>query len=321
MYTVKAMNYIGNGSLAQSFPFFMSSWSTAKRVSLFAFVTLFFVFMQFTDMLFKVKIPAEPFTTFLTCKWFLIIVRVHVKCQIVHLMESLSTDMALKGLFSSMSQSVIFVVSFLMESFAANVTNKWFIPGVNTNVSVESGGSVKSFSANVTLMRLFFRMDDLVPAKRACLPEALAAYFTLERSCACVYWHVTRQVVMCVENFAANFAGKRFGCSVTTFAADGTHYSTRHLKRRGFCVFQSKKTTSGNKNSRAWVTVIASRWRRHQGTIEANGTAISRVARAWRFFVEWLAHTDVAVVRIKLKGIKSKRAEKACLRRQLSFSS
>lgn len=56
--------------------------------------------MQFADMLFKVKIPAESFTAFLACKWLLVIVRVHVKCQIVHLMEGLAAYVTLEWFFA-----------------------------------------------------------------------------------------------------------------------------------------------------------------------------------------------------------------------------
>lgn len=70
------------------------------RGSLFNLVTLFFVFVQFADMLFKVKIPAESFTAFLACKWLLVIVRVHVKCQIVHLMEGLAAYVTLEWFFA-----------------------------------------------------------------------------------------------------------------------------------------------------------------------------------------------------------------------------
>lgn len=51
-------------------------------------------------MLFKVKIPAEAFTAFLACEWLLFIVRMHMKCQIVHLMEGLAADVTLEWFFA-----------------------------------------------------------------------------------------------------------------------------------------------------------------------------------------------------------------------------
>lgn len=123
---------------------------------------------------------------------------------------------------------MIFVVALLMKSLAANVAHKWLIPGVNANMSVQRRRSVESFSANVTLVRFFFGVDDFVPAERACLPETLAAYLTLEWPSASVYWHVPCQVVMRVENLAANFAGEGFGRTVTPFTTNRTSSGTRH---------------------------------------------------------------------------------------------
>ena len=90
-------------------------------------------------MLFKVKIPAESFTAFLACKWLLVIVRVHVKCKIVHLMEGLATDVTLEWFFAGVCESVIFVVAFLVESFAANIADERLVSGVNSDVSIQGG--------------------------------------------------------------------------------------------------------------------------------------------------------------------------------------
>lgn len=278
--------------------FFLSCCKTAKRASLFNSVTLLFVFVQFADMLFEVEIPAESFSTFFACKWLLVIVCVHVKCQIVHLMESFAADVALEGFLACVCQPVIFIVSFLVKSFAANIAYKWLVTSVDANVSVQRRRSVESFSANVTFVRFFFRMDDFVPAEGACLTEALTAYLTLKRARASMHRHVTRKVVMCVENFAANLAGEGLRGAVTSFAANRTSSGARHRQRRGFCVFQPEESTSGDENTRARVAVIAASRRRHYSAIQTDRTMISGVVTARHFLEHWLPYTNIAVVGI-----------------------
>ena len=41
--------------------------------------------MQFPHMFLQVKVTTETFTTYVACEWFLIIMRVHVKGQVVDL--------------------------------------------------------------------------------------------------------------------------------------------------------------------------------------------------------------------------------------------
>lgn len=77
-------------------------------------------------------------------------------------------------------------------------------------------------------MRLLLGVNDFVPAERACLPEALAADFTFERTRARMYRHVAGEVVVRVEDLAADFAGEGFGGTVTSFAAYRTCSRARH---------------------------------------------------------------------------------------------
>lgn len=115
-------------------------------------------------MFFKVKIPAESLAAFLACKWFLVIMRVHVKCQIVHLVESLAADVALEGFLASMSESVIFIIALLMKTLSANITHKWLVTSVDSDVSVQRRGSVKRLPTDVALVRFLLCVDDLVAA-------------------------------------------------------------------------------------------------------------------------------------------------------------
>lgn len=116
--------------------FAISTTQQRTRGLLFNSVTLLFVLVQFADMFFKVKIPAESLAAFLACKWLLVIMRVHVESEIVHLMESLAADVALEGLLPSVSESVIFIIALLMKTLAANIAHKRLVTSVDADVSV-----------------------------------------------------------------------------------------------------------------------------------------------------------------------------------------
>ena len=58
-------------------------------------------------------------------------------------------------------------------------------------------------------MRLLRGVDDLVTTQRARLAKSLTTDLANERPLASVNGHVTRQVVLCVEVFAALWAAER----------------------------------------------------------------------------------------------------------------
>ena len=64
-------------------------------------------------MLFQVKITAESFAAGWTRERFLVVVRVHVKRQVVDLVESLVADVAFKLLLAAVCQFVVFVVTWM----------------------------------------------------------------------------------------------------------------------------------------------------------------------------------------------------------------
>lgn len=218
-------------------------------------------------MLFEVKIPTESFATFFTCEWLFVVVRVHVKCQIVHLMESFAANVTLEGLLAGVRKAMVFIIAFLVKSFSTNVADKWLVAGMDANVSVQRRWSVESFSTNVTLVGFFLRVNDLVPAKSTGLPKTFSAYFALEGPSSRMYRHVASKIVMRIENFATNFAGECLRSTVTSFAANCRSTDTCSRKRRRLCIFQVKEATSGDKNAGAWVSVIASSRRRDQRTV------------------------------------------------------
>lgn len=57
-------------------------------------------------------------------------------------------------------------------------------------------------------MRFFRRMDDLVPAERRGLAESFTANFTNERSSTGVNWHMSGEVIVCIEHFTTLRTGK-----------------------------------------------------------------------------------------------------------------
>ena len=218
-------------------------------------------------MLFEVEIPTESFATFFTCEWLFVVVRVHMKCQIVHLMESFAANVAFKRFLAGVRKAMIFIIPFLVKSFSANVANKWLVAGVYANMSVQRRWSVESFSTNVTLVGFFLRVNDLVPAESAGLPKSFSAYFALERPSSRMYGHVASKIVMRIENFATNFAGECLRSTVTSFAANCRSTDACYRKRGRLSVFQVEEATSGDKNAGARVSVIASSRRRDQGAV------------------------------------------------------
>ena len=54
-----------------------------------------------------------------------------------HLVKSFVANVALECLLTRMGQSVVFVVSLLVETFSAELANVWFVPHVDSHMSVE----------------------------------------------------------------------------------------------------------------------------------------------------------------------------------------
>ena len=67
--------------------------------------------MQFPDMFFQVKVPAEALAARGAGEGLLVVVRVHVEGEVVHLVEGLAADGALELLLPAMRQLVVLVVS------------------------------------------------------------------------------------------------------------------------------------------------------------------------------------------------------------------
>ena len=71
-----------------------------------------------------------------------------------HLVKSFVANVALECLLTRVGQSVVFVVAFLVESFAAKFADKRFVPHVDSHVGVEGRAPIEGFAAVVAFVRL-----------------------------------------------------------------------------------------------------------------------------------------------------------------------
>lgn len=66
-----------------------------------------------------------------------------MKCQIVYLVECLTTDFTFELFLVAVSELVVLVVSLLMETFAAELTDIWLVSLVNPHMGIQCGAPVK----------------------------------------------------------------------------------------------------------------------------------------------------------------------------------
>ena len=64
-----------------------------------------------------------------------------MECEVINLMEGFITDMTFVGFLTRMCEFMVFVVAFLVEAFAAELTDIRFIAIVDPDVGVEGGRS------------------------------------------------------------------------------------------------------------------------------------------------------------------------------------
>ena len=115
---------------------------------------------------------------------------------------------------------MVLVVPLLMKSLSTNVTYKRLVSGMDSYVSVQCGRSIECLVANVTFMGFFLGVYDLVTAQCTGLSEALSTNFALKWPCARVDWHMAGQIVMRIEDFAANFASKCLWNAISSLSSD-----------------------------------------------------------------------------------------------------
>jgi hypothetical protein len=170
--------------------------------------------MKFPHVFLEVKVPAESFVTNVTSVGFLVVVCMHVKGEIVDLVKGLVTNVTLVLLVSRMSQLVVLVVAFLMESFATEFTDPGLQSRMDPHMSVQGRRTIEALAALCAPMRLLLRVNDLMSAESGCLPESFATDLTDKWSRSRVDGHVTSQIVVSVEHFPTVFAGEDFALVV-----------------------------------------------------------------------------------------------------------
>lgn len=142
-------------------------------------------------MLFQIEVPTETLSANLAREGLLLVVRVHMKGQVVDLVKGLVAHVTLILLLAAVCQFVILVVAPLMESLTAEFTDERFITLVNAHVCVESRASVERLAACITLVRFLRCVDDLVAAQGTSLSKALPAHLAYEWSGPRMHRHVS----------------------------------------------------------------------------------------------------------------------------------
>lgn len=134
-------------------------------------------------------------------------------------MKRFVANVALVRFLAAMRELVIFVVTLLMKALAAKLADKRLEIGMYACVGIKSGTTIEGLAACHALVRLFSGVDDLVSTESARLTETFAANLADKWPSARVHWHVSRQIIMCIEHLAAFWAseGLLFVCS-TEFA-------------------------------------------------------------------------------------------------------
>lgn len=154
-------------------------------------------------MLLEVKVSAKTLAADLAGKRLFVIVRVHVKSQIVDLMKRFVADVTLVRLLAAVRELVILVVPFLVKTLTAEFADKRLEIGVYARVGIKGGTAIESLAARHAFVRLFGGVDDFVSAKCARLTETLATNLADKWPSARVHWHVSSQIIMCIEHLPA----------------------------------------------------------------------------------------------------------------------
>lgn len=159
--------------------------------------------MQLSHVFFEIEVSAKALAANLTGERLLVVVSVHVESQIVDLVKRLVTNVALVRLLAAVCELVILVIALLMKTLATELADKRLKISMYARVSVKSRTTIEGLATRHAFVRFFGGVDDFVSAKCARLTETLAANFTDEWPGARVHWHVSSQIIMRIEHFAA----------------------------------------------------------------------------------------------------------------------
>lgn len=116
-------------------------------------------------------------------------------------MKCFVTYIAFIGLFTTMSQFMVLVVTLLVEALPAELADKWLISCMYSCMCIQRGATVEGFTTRLAFVWFFRRVNDLVPTQSGRLSETFPAYLTDERSGARVHRHMPCKIVMRIENF------------------------------------------------------------------------------------------------------------------------
>ena len=92
-------------------------------------------------------------------------------------MECLVADMTFISLLPGVSQTMVLVVSLLVEALPTELTHPRLVAVVDPHVGVEGGAPVEGLTTGHTLVWLLVGVNDLVPAQSGRLSEAFPADF------------------------------------------------------------------------------------------------------------------------------------------------
>ena len=113
-------------------------------------------------------------------------------------MKCFIANVTLVCFLSWVCQTMVLVISLLMESFATKFTYPWLVAIVYSHVSIQGWASVKCLSTNCALMGLFVCVNYLMPAQGGCLTKTFSTNLTNKRSSS---WNKLALSKICTSTF------------------------------------------------------------------------------------------------------------------------
>lgn len=92
--------------------------------------------MKLPRMFLEIEVPTETFSAYAASERLPLIVCVHVERQVVYLVKRFVANIALVSFFSTVSESMVLVVTFLMEPFPTELANEGLVARVYTSVCI-----------------------------------------------------------------------------------------------------------------------------------------------------------------------------------------
>lgn len=90
--------------------------------------------VELPHVLLEVEVPAEPLAANGAGEGLLVVVRVHVECEVVDLVEGLVADAALVRLLPAVGQLVVLVVALLVEPLPAELARERLVTCVQKRI-------------------------------------------------------------------------------------------------------------------------------------------------------------------------------------------